>query len=100
MPRPRAVLVTSLLALGYAGLVTPPAHAVVPGKPGKIAFHRIVGGTNAEIFVMKADGSNQVNITNDPAFDTRRGTTSAARGRRTARGSRSGARATGIPRSS
>ncbi|HKP02322.1 MAG TPA: hypothetical protein VJU77_03085 [Chthoniobacterales bacterium] len=39
----------------------------------RIAFDRTLGGLggNGETFVMNADGSNQTNITNDPALDIR-----------------------------
>ena len=40
------------------------AFATFPGEAGKIAFHR-----NGEIYVMNADGSEQTNISNNPAFD-------------------------------
>jgi TolB protein len=36
---------------------------------GKIAFRRMVGETNSEVFVANADGREQRNITNNPAFD-------------------------------
>ena len=35
----------------------------------KIAFRRILGEMNSEVFVADADGSNQKNLTNHPAFD-------------------------------
>lgn len=70
MPRSSAAAVLSVLALALVALpLASTANAVVPGKPGKIAFQRVVDGTNPEIFTMKADGSNQVNITNNPAAD-------------------------------
>ncbi|HZQ94359.1 MAG TPA: LpqB family beta-propeller domain-containing protein [Candidatus Sulfotelmatobacter sp.] len=34
-----------------------------------MAFRRMLGETNSEVFVADADGSNARNITNDPAFD-------------------------------
>ena len=34
-----------------------------------MAFRRMLGETNSEVFVADADGSNSRNITNDPAFD-------------------------------
>jgi Tol biopolymer transport system component len=40
------------------------------GSNGKIVFTRYLSDNNADIFVMNADGSNQVNITNDPDYDT------------------------------
>jgi len=35
----------------------------------KLAFRRMLGETNSEVFVANADGSEAHNITNDPAFD-------------------------------
>jgi TolB protein len=35
----------------------------------KIAWRKIIGDMNSEIFVANADGSNPHNITNNPAFD-------------------------------
>ena len=35
----------------------------------RLAFRRILGETNSEVFVANADGSQQRNLTNDPAFD-------------------------------
>jgi TolB protein len=35
----------------------------------KMAFRRMLGETNSEVFLADADGSNQRNITNHPAFD-------------------------------
>jgi len=35
----------------------------------KIAFRRMLGETNSEIFIANADGSDDRNITNNPAFD-------------------------------
>jgi TolB protein len=35
----------------------------------KIAFRKIIGDMNSEIFVANADGSNLHNITYNPAFD-------------------------------
>ena len=39
-----------------------------PPRPTKIAFESNRDG-NAEIYVMNADGTNQVNITNNPGDD-------------------------------
>jgi Tol biopolymer transport system component len=49
-----------------------PAHATFPGKNGRIAFQRVPGGSlprysASEIYTMNADGSDQRNLTNDPA---------------------------------
>src|SRR6266481_10200150 len=35
----------------------------------KIAFRKIIGDMNSEIFVANSDGTNLRNITNNPAFD-------------------------------
>src|SRR5262249_44839566 len=35
----------------------------------RIAFRRMLGETNSEVFVANADGSDARNLTNDPAFD-------------------------------
>lgn len=35
----------------------------------KLAFRRMLGETNSEVFVAGADGKNARNLTNDPAFD-------------------------------
>ena len=35
----------------------------------KLAFRRMLGETNSEVFVANADGSDAHNVTNDPAFD-------------------------------
>src|SRR5256885_7186355 len=35
----------------------------------KIAFRRMLGETNSEVFIANADGSDARNLTNDPAFD-------------------------------
>ena len=61
-----AALATSLLLL----LAWPqPARAAdSPATNGKIAFSSNRDG-DSEIYVMDADGSNQINLTNDPAAD-------------------------------
>jgi Tol biopolymer transport system component len=41
-----------------------------PGSNGKIVFTRYLSDANADIFVMNPDGSNQVNITNEPNRDS------------------------------
>src|SRR4051794_4803243 len=40
------------------------AHASFPGQNGKIAFTR-----GDDVWTMNPDGTGQVNLTNDPAFD-------------------------------
>ena len=44
---------------------TPPS---TPGASGRIAFESVRGGVS-DIYVMNADGSGKVNLTNDPATD-------------------------------
>ncbi len=71
--RDRRRLAGALLA-GFlsAGLTQAalPAQASFPGRDGRIAFTRDIG-TNAEVFTMNANGSNQVRVT-DTAADERR----------------------------
>jgi Tol biopolymer transport system component len=63
-------LVVCVAALGAIVLaVEEPGHAAFPGKNGKIAFVRSVGG-NEDIFVMGPDGSSPQNMTNNAANDT------------------------------
>jgi Tol biopolymer transport system component len=59
------LLASSLLLVGLPGL---PGAATVSGENGKIAFVSNRDG-NSEIYVMEADGSGQVNLTNHPAGD-------------------------------
>ena len=44
------------------------AHAAFPGANGKIAFETARDG-NYEIYSMNPDGTLQMRLTNDPAFD-------------------------------
>ena len=69
-----AVLLAVLV--GALSAITKPVEAAFPGKNGKIAFSSYRDGhvqqsnwPSAEIYVMDADGSNPVNITNDPGSD-------------------------------
>ena len=62
-------LVTSLVA-GAAATANRPAEAAFPGMNGKIAFRSDRDG-NLEVYVMNPDGSDQVNISNNPALDSR-----------------------------
>jgi TolB protein len=64
----------SLLGLGaLVGLVSnasPPAQAgTFPGTSGKIAFATVRDG-NAEVYSMNADGTGQINLTNNAADDS------------------------------
>jgi uncharacterized repeat protein (TIGR01451 family) len=55
-----------VILLALAALALPAAaHAAFPGQNGKIAFVR-----SGDIWTMNADGSGQVNLTNNPANDT------------------------------
>jgi Tol biopolymer transport system component len=47
---------------------SPSAFATFPGENGKIVFSSIRDG-NFEIYIMNADGSDQHNISNNPAQD-------------------------------
>ena len=58
-----AALASCLLALA---LGAPPAKATVPGENGKIAFVSDRDGNN-EIYAMNADGTQQTNLTKNPA---------------------------------
>jgi Tol biopolymer transport system component len=56
---------TLLVALAAAGS----ASATFPGANGRIAFDSIRGG-NGDVFLMNADGSGPVDLTNDPGVDS------------------------------
>ena len=71
--RTRAKFGAVLGALAFALVVAsvtlvPVGRAAFPGANGKIAFGSFRDG-NFEIYVMNADGSNQTNLTNNPASD-------------------------------
>jgi TolB protein len=66
--RALAVLVALAVAAGSLTETAKPAKATFPGANGKIAFESNRDG-NSEIYVMKADGSNQTNLTNNAAAD-------------------------------
>jgi dipeptidyl aminopeptidase/acylaminoacyl peptidase len=69
-----AVLILSALLFAASSLFgVRSTHAAFPGGNGRIAFQKglIEGGNlNTEIFVMDADGSNPVNISNNSGQDT------------------------------
>jgi hypothetical protein len=70
--RRRLLFVTALAIILVAGLATTasrPAEAAFPGMNGKIAFTSGRDG-NLEVHVMNADGSNQVNISQNAAVDS------------------------------
>lgn len=70
--RPRATGVQLLVAAIFlTALVTTigPAQGAYPGTNGRIAFETTRDG-NLEIYSMNPDGSDEVNLTNDPAEDT------------------------------
>jgi Tol biopolymer transport system component len=58
-----------ILVAGLAAKVDQPAEAGSPGTNGKIVFSRQGGGQRLEIFAMNPDGSDQTNLTNNPALD-------------------------------
>jgi TolB protein len=49
-------------------LVASPAQAAFPGENGRIVFYSLRDG-NGEIYSANPDGSDPVNLTNNPAFD-------------------------------
>ncbi len=60
------LILTILLIMGFEKT----AHAAFTGTNGKIAFASDRGdGLGGEIYTMDADGSNQINISKDPAND-------------------------------
>ena len=67
----RSILVLGTAAVLVAGVVAAmgPAQGAYPGANGRIAFETNRDG-NLEIYSMNPDGSDQVNLTNDPAEDT------------------------------
>ncbi len=64
----RALLLVSSVLVGLVVSSTP-ARGAYPGANGRIAFESNRDG-NLEIYSMNADGSDQVNLTDDPAEDT------------------------------
>ena len=66
LPLPFALLaVLAVLALAFGQS----SEAAFPGKNGKIAFVKSVGG-NDEVFVMNPDGTGQENLSNHLSADT------------------------------
>jgi Tol biopolymer transport system component len=61
-------VVLSALAAVCVLFVTNPADAAFPGKNGRIVFESDRDG-NSEIYSMNPDGSDQTNLTDDPASD-------------------------------
>jgi TolB protein len=61
-----AIATHQLTKLITGGVNTYPAWSP-DGK--RLAFRRILGEMNSEVFLANADGSGQQNLTNDPAFD-------------------------------
>jgi Tol biopolymer transport system component len=47
-----------------------PARAAFPGSDGKIAYVRQVSGSDFDIYAMNSDGSDQVDLTNNPGLDS------------------------------
>ncbi|MGH2983228.1 MAG: DUF5050 domain-containing protein [Solirubrobacterales bacterium] len=63
-----AGLAALALAVSLATLTTR-GEAAFPGEPGKISFDSTRDGTNPEIYVMNADGSEPTRLTDNPAID-------------------------------
>jgi Tol biopolymer transport system component len=63
-----AALAAGLLALVQTMVQPKLAEAAFPGKNGEIAFQSSRDG-NEEIYVMRADGTNQTRLTTDPRRD-------------------------------
>jgi Tol biopolymer transport system component len=53
------------LLLASVGMVAPQAHATFPGRNGRIVFEATPGG-RAQIFSVRADGSNVRQLTHEP----------------------------------
>ncbi len=69
MPRRSFAVLVALAVLAAFSLVElPVAEAAVPGQNDSIVFTSTRDG-NFEVYSMKADGSAQTNLTNDPAND-------------------------------
>src|SRR5919197_1776337 len=58
-----------LLGVGLLIIGASPGTAAFPGANGKIVFDRDVDPTQRQVFSMNADGSGQVQLTNDPAIN-------------------------------
>ncbi len=58
---------TATLILGHLLAATPAAQAALPSANGKIAFHTDRDG-NHEIYVVNADGSRQIRLTDGPSY--------------------------------
>ena len=56
------------VSLAVVGGAPREARAIYPGDNGQIVFERLIDGA-LDVFVMKADGTGQINITNHPADD-------------------------------
>ncbi len=62
-------LVVGLLAISLPGASTSPVQAAFPGANGKIVFSSTRVGSQHDVYVMNADGSGQVRLTNKAAND-------------------------------
>ncbi len=58
---------TATLILGHLMAATSAAQAALPSANGKIAFHTDRDG-NHEIYVVNADGSRQIRLTDGPSY--------------------------------
>ena len=61
----RSILLAILVSLGLSAS----AHAAFPGQNGKIAFESNEGGVGIEVFVMNADGTNPVRLTDSSGWN-------------------------------
>jgi dipeptidyl aminopeptidase/acylaminoacyl peptidase len=65
------ILLALFAVLRTSAAYTPGSEAAFPGENGKIVFTRFLGPDlgAGEIFVMDADGGNQIQLTHTPEFD-------------------------------
>ena len=69
-PKPTATATSTPTPTPTATITsTPTPTTTLPPLSGKIAFMRITGETNSDIFVMNADGTGQINLTNQPDLE-------------------------------
>ena len=67
-PSPAIIALLALVAVLPLAAHVVPSRAAFPGGNGKIAFSSL-GDGNYEIYVMLADGSGQMKLTNNPGYD-------------------------------
>jgi Tol biopolymer transport system component len=66
--QPATLTLVAAVSLAVVGGAPREARAIYPGDNGQIVFERLNDGA-LDVFVMKADGTGQINITNHPADD-------------------------------